>query len=82
MTQPARLITPNGKTIELSTEAYREVRQLLASRKRRRSRAQITQSIESSYGKYAGGPSLTRQLLTERGAERARDVAKLSRLHE
>ena len=38
MPQPARLMTPNGKTIELSTEAYREVRQLLASRERRRSR--------------------------------------------
>jgi hypothetical protein len=82
MSQPARLITPNGKTIELPPEVYREVRQLLAARKRRRSHAQFTQTIESTYGKYAGGASLTQQLLTERVAERRRDAAKLSRLHD
>lgn len=82
MSQPARLITPNGKTIELPPEVYREVRQLLAARKRRRSRAQFAQTIESTYGKYAGGASLTQQLLTERVAERYRDAAKLSRLHD
>jgi hypothetical protein len=82
MAQPARLITPEGETIELTAEIYQQVRQLLAARSRRRSRARINKVIYETYSKYAGGPSLTRALLAERAAERARDEAKLARLHD
>jgi hypothetical protein len=65
-----------GETIELTAEVYRQIRQLLATRPRRRSRARINKVIHETYGKYAGGPSLTQALLTERAAERARDDAR------
>ncbi|HKZ85039.1 MAG TPA: hypothetical protein VJ793_15420 [Anaerolineae bacterium] len=81
MARPAQLITPKGKKIDLPPEVYRQVRQLLAARSRRRSRAKLDQAIRATYGKYAGGASLTQALLAERAAERARDVAKLARLH-
>lgn len=81
MKQPARLITPRGKTIELSPEIYIQVRQLLNKRKYRRSRAQMTRAIRATYGKYKGGKSLTAALLAERAAERAREDAKLKRFH-
>lgn len=75
--QPARLITPKGKTINLSPEVYKQVKQLLSAQSRRRSRAKMTAAIRAAYGKYAGGASLTKALL----AERAREEAKLKRLH-
>jgi hypothetical protein len=81
MTQPARLITPSGKRIDLPPDVYRQVRQLLAARSRRRTRAAIDQVIGATYGKYAGGASLTQALLAERAAERARDAAKIAQLH-
>jgi hypothetical protein len=79
--QPARLITPKGKTINLPPEVYKQVKQLLSAQSRRRSRAKMTTAIRAAYGKYAGGPSLTKALLAERAAERAREEAKLKRLH-
>ena len=79
--QPARLITPKGKTIDLSPEIYRQVKQLLSAQSRRRSRAKTTAAIHATYGKYAGGASLTEALLAERAAERAKEEAKLKRLH-
>jgi hypothetical protein len=81
MARPARLITPRGKRIDLPPEIYRQVRQLLATRSRRRTRAAIDQIIGATYGKYGGGASLTRALLAERAAERARDAAKIAQLH-
>ncbi len=72
MAQRARLITPRGKRIDLPPDVYRQVRQLLNARARRHSRARITQTIRSTYGKYAGGTSLTQALLAEHAAERAR----------
>ncbi len=79
MTQRALLITPQGKQIELPPEIYREVRQLLAAHTRRRTRAQIDRTLRETYGKYRGGTSLTRALLAERRAERAREEARLKR---
>ena len=78
--RPARLITPRGKRIDLPPEVYEQVKQLLAARSRRRSRTRITEAIHATYGKYAGGASLTEALLAERAAERAREAAKLKRL--
>lgn len=80
MARPARLITPQGKTIELPPDVYRQVKRLLASRSRRRSPARLTATIQATYGKYADGPSLTKALLAEHSAERARDEARLKRL--
>ena len=73
MSQPARLITPRGKTIELPPDIYRQVRQMLNTRPRRRSRAKMDEVIRATYGKYAGGVSLTQALLAERAAERSRE---------
>lgn len=81
MAQRARLITPQGKKIDLPPAVYRQVRQLLNAHTRRRSQRKIDQVIKSTYGKYAGGPSLTRALLAERAAETTRESAKLKRLH-
>jgi len=79
MARPAQLITPKGKKIDLPPEVYRQVRRLLVARSRRRSRTKIDQVIRATYGKYAGGASLTQALLTERAAERARDATRLAR---
>ena len=81
MAHPARLITPRGKVIELPPEVYKEIRQMLTTRTRRRSKAKAEKLIRATYGKYAGGPSLTQALLEEKAAERAREEAKLARLH-
>jgi hypothetical protein len=78
--QHARLITPQGKRIDLPPDIYRQVRQLLTARSRRRSRARITKTIRATYGKYAGSTSLTQALLAEHRLERAREDAKLKRL--
>ena len=82
MAQPARLITPRGKTIELSPEVYERVKQLIPARSRRMSKEDVGDVIESFYGKYAGGKSLTDALLAEHARERARDELRLARLHE
>ncbi len=81
MRQPARLITPDGKEINLPPDIYLQLKHLLKMRNRRTSRARITQTIQATYGKYAQGASLTHALLAERAAERAREEAKLKRLH-
>jgi hypothetical protein len=81
MARPARLITPRGKIIDLPDEVYRQVKALLASKTRRRSRAEVDKAIRSAYGKYAGRTSLTQALLADRAADRAREQAKLARLH-
>ena len=39
----------------------------------------MDRAIRSTYGKYAGGKSLTRALLAERVAERTRENAKTLR---
>jgi len=80
MTVP-RLITPNGKTIELSPEIYRQIRRILRARKRNMTRVQRIRHIETTYGKYAGRTSLVQALLKERKAELAREETKLRRRH-
>ena len=81
MAQRARLITPQGKRIELSPEIYRQVKHLIATHSRQRSQTKATKVIAATYGKYAGGRSLTQALLAERAAERAREAKKLERFH-
>ena len=84
MRQAARLITPDGKAIELPAEVYRQVKRLLDTRDRRsiRSRGRGKAAIQAGYGLLAGEDSLTQALLTERCAERAREEAKLARFEE
>ncbi len=81
MHQPARLITPEGKKIDLPPDIYLQLKQLLDARARRRSPARFTQAIRTTYGKYAGRSSLTQALSAERAEERAREEAKLKRFH-
>ena len=78
MTQTARLITPQGKSIDLPDDVYRQVEELLAAQPQQQSRAQADKAIKAGYGKFAGGPSLTQALLAERAAERAREEAKIA----
>ena len=70
------LITPDGKKIELSPEAYKKIQEILRENE---NRAQRLARIDSLYGKYAGKTSLTKTLLTERKEELAREEAKLKR---
>ncbi len=76
-----RLITPDGKTIELSKEAYRKIRDMLAVKDQPIDRESKLKKLRSLYGKYAGGPSLTKALLEEHALERARDEARIKRLN-
>ena len=80
MSHSARLITPDGKSIELSPDVYRRIRRLLAPT-RRPSRARIDATIRATYGKYAAGSSLTQALLKERAEDRRREDNKAARLH-
>lgn len=75
-----RLVTPAGKTIELSPEMYKQIQKILRARKPAMSKAQRLRHIEDTYGKYAGKKSLTQALLEERKAELAREEAKIKRL--
>jgi hypothetical protein len=75
MTTP-RLITPTGKTIELSQEAYKQIQKILREHK---NRVQRVARIDALYGKYAGKTSMTQALLKERKAELAREEAKIKR---
>jgi predicted transcriptional regulator len=75
MLEAARLITPQGKTIELSPEIYKQVQELLARQPKRSSRARVEEVIRDTYGKYAGGDSLTQALQSERATECSRENA-------
>ena len=79
MTAPARLITPDGKTIELSPDTYQQIEKMLDAGDRIASVSRRVSEIRSTYGKYAGKPSLVRALLRERKAELAREEEKLKR---
>ena len=80
MTQPARLITPSGKTIDLSDEVYAQIKKLLRPRARRKTQASMAKAIQETYGKYAGTPSLTQDLLEEHAREQARERARIAKL--
>lgn len=79
MATPARLITPDGKTIELSPETYKQVRKLIGEKYVGAPTTKRMAAIRATYGKYAGKPSLTKALLKERKAEYTRENAKLRR---
>jgi len=74
-----RLITPEGKTIELSQETYQQIKKLLREGDIPVSKPHRVAEIRGTYGKYAGKPSLTQILLKERQEERAREEAKFKR---
>lgn len=74
-----RLITPEGKIIELSQEIYQQIKKLLREGDVDASRPRRVAEIRGTYGKYAGKPSLTEALLKERREERAREEAKFKR---
>ena len=78
MTAP-RLITPDGKTIELSQETYRQIQKLLREGNVADSKPHRVAEIRGTYGKYAGKPSLTQALLKERREEQTREEAKFKR---
>ena len=74
-----RLITPDGKSIELSQETYKKIQKLLRETSQTTTKSHRIAEIRATYGKYAGKPSLTQALLKERKAELAREEAKLKR---
>ena len=77
MEQP-RLITPQGATIILTPELYQAVLRIVALDlpKSKLSREERLAFIREARGKYRGEPSLTKALLEERAAERAREDAR------
>ncbi len=81
MAQRARLITPQGKKIDLPPAVYRQITVLLNAPSRRCSRQKMDKAIKSTYGKYAAGTPLTQALLEERAADNARESEKMKRLH-
>jgi len=76
-----RLITPDGKTIELSQNAYQQIRKLLGEDHRTAPKARRLSDIRATYGKYADKPSLLQALLDEHKAELVREEAKLKRFY-
>jgi len=76
-----RLITPDGKTIELSQKTYRKIRKLLGEYDQTKPRSRRVSDIRATYGKFAGEPSFVQALLEEHAAELAREDVKLKRLH-
>jgi hypothetical protein len=73
------LITPDGKTIELSRETYRKIRHMLVGENQSPDHQARLTKLRKLYGKYANGSSLTKALLEEHAAERARDDARIKR---
>jgi hypothetical protein len=76
MATSARLITPEGKMIELAPETYRQIQKLLHSGDTPDAQPRRVAEIRATYGKYAGKPSLTQSLLAERQADIEREAAK------
>ena len=74
-----RLITPDGRTIELSQETYQQIQKLLREGNVDDSKPHRMSEIRATYGRDAGKPSLTQALLKERQEERAREEAKINR---
>jgi len=76
-----QLITPDGKTIELSRETYQKIRKLLGEGAQPAPKSRRVVEIRATFGKYADMPSLVDALRKERAAELSREEAKLKRLH-
>jgi len=81
MLETARLITPQGKTIELSPEMNRQIQERLDRQAKRLTPTKADQVIRETFGKYADADSLTEALLEERLAERLSEDAKVFRCH-
>ena len=81
MLTEARLVTPQGKTIILSSDDYRKVAEMLAVREPppRPSPTEARALAIELCGKYADGRSLTQALLEERRKELQREEAKIRR---
>jgi hypothetical protein len=79
MLDAASLITPQGKTIELSLETYNQVQEILVRQPKRSLRTRIDRAIQDTYGKYSEGDSLTQALLAERAAECSSEETKVAR---
>jgi len=76
-----RLITPDGKTVELSRDIYKEIQKILRERQPTSVRSKRAGHIAATYGKYAGKPSLVQALLKERKLELAREESRMRRQH-
>ncbi len=76
-----RLITPDGKTINLSREIYQKIREILDANPPTKPEPRRVSEIRATYGKYAHNPSLEQALLGEHRAELAREEAKLKRFY-
>jgi hypothetical protein len=81
MLTSARLITPEGKTIELSPEMYRKVQRLLDSKRTASPLKNRLVTIRATHGKYAGKASLTKSLLKQKQIEKNLEKNKLRRKH-
>ncbi|MBI2331792.1 MAG: hypothetical protein HYU84_06490 [Chloroflexi bacterium] len=79
MLTSARLITPDGKMIELSPELYRKVQQLLEANRVAAPARNGMAVIRATHGKYAGNTSLTQALLKQKRSETSRENNKLGR---
>ncbi len=79
MLTSARLITPDGKMIELSPEMYRKVQKLLETNRAATPARNRIASIRATHGKYTGNTSLTQALLQQKRSEISRENNKLGR---
>jgi hypothetical protein len=79
LTMHAHWIIPDGKAIELSQEAYQQIRKLMGESYCATQTPRHIAEISATYGKYAGKPSLVQALLEERKAECVREETKLKR---
>lgn len=79
MLTSARLITPDGKMIELSPEMYRKVQELLEANRISAPAQKRIAAIRNTHGKYAGKTSLTQALLQQKRTEISRENHRLGR---
>ncbi|MBI5823334.1 MAG: hypothetical protein HZB18_04850 [Chloroflexi bacterium] len=79
MLTSARLITPDGKMIELSPEMYRKVKRLLETNRISAPAKNRITAIRATHGKYAGNTSLTQALLQQKQIEISRENNPLRR---
>ncbi len=73
----ARLVTPQGQTIKLTVEDYREIMALLQRRRAAFPADQLEATVNETHGKYAGGPPLTQALLQARREDQELEEARL-----
>ena len=79
MTKCAKLITPEGTTIELPPDLYSQVKELIEAHQRNqnpRLKSEMKDAVQVGYGMLAGDDSLIEALREERLKDRAREDAK------